>query len=302
MKVIRPVTLTDAMLIASNVGEPDTGETAWSSGSTYALDDEVYLASTHRLYRSKQAGNLNHDPSTDDGTWWLNIGGTNRWAMFDDFVSTATSTTSPLEVTIKPGLVDALFLYGLVGEMATITMRNGLAGPVVYTRELALQAPVTGDWYAYYFEPNRQIPVFALTDLPPYLDGHITIEVESTSGSVACGLAQAGRTYNLGQTLAGARAGIRDYSRKVTDADTGFVTLEQRRFAKTLDATVKIERERMSDVHLQLEELRATPAAWIADDTASIAPLAVYGFYRDMYLTVQYATYGLYNLQIEGMV
>lgn len=300
MKVLRPVAITDSMLISSTVPEPDGAETAWDSGTTYGEGDEVYLASTHRLYRSKQAANTNKAPATESD-WWLDIGGTNRWAMFDDYVSTLSSDTTTLEVTVAPGLVDALFLYGMVGETAEVVMRDGLGGPVVYTRSLTLQAPNMSDWYAYYFEPNRQIPIFALTDLPPYLNAHITVTIEGT-GTVSCGLCQPGRTYYIGQTFAGARAGIRDYSRKTTDADTGFTVLEQRKYAKTLDATVRIERQRMSDVHQQLEDLRATACAWIADDTAQITPLSVYGFYRDMYLTVQYATFGVYTLQIEGMV
>lgn len=43
---------------------------AWSSGTTYILY-EVAIGSNGRAYRSVQAVNLNHDPTTDVGTWWI---------------------------------------------------------------------------------------------------------------------------------------------------------------------------------------------------------------------------------------
>ena len=305
MKVIRPVEITAATLYSSSVSEPDTGESAWSSGTTYALGNEVILTSTHRKYRSLQAGNLNKNPATET-TWWQDIGGTNKWAMFDEYVGTATtesSASTDLVVTVNPGVVDALFLYGLVGETATIEMRDGAGGTVVYTRELDLLAPKIVDWYAYYFEPYRQVPYFVLTDLPPYADGHITLTIPGDGTyTPACGIMAPGRTFQVGNTLYGVQAGIRDYSRKVVDADTGFVTLEQRKFAKTLRGNVRLFSTTYAEVHSILESLRATPCVWIADSTGDIEPLTVYGFYKDFSLTVDLPSGGLYSLEIEGMV
>lgn len=303
MKVIHPIEITDAMLISSSVAEPDTGETAWSSGTTYSAGQEIYLASTHRKYRSVQGSNLNHNPATDDGTWWLEIGGTMKWAMFDDYVGTATEDTSPLAVTIAPGLCDGLFLYGLVGTTANVTITDGAGGPTVYDRDLDLLTPSITTWYDYYFGAFRQVPYFVLADLPPYLNARITLTVEGDS-TVACGVMAPGRIYTIGQTQYSPRVGIKDYSRKVVDADTGFTTLTQGRFAKTLRADVRLFSTTFAEVHSTLESLRATPCVWIADSDGdgAIEPLTVYGFYRDFYLVIDKPTGGLYTLEIEGMV
>lgn len=303
MKLIRPVTVTDAMLISSTIAEPDGSESAWNSGTTYAAGNEVYLASTHRRYRSVQSSNTNHDPATDDGSWWLNIGGTNKWAMFDDYVSTASiETSSPLTVVFDPGVVDALYLYGMVGDTATITMTNGAGGPTVYTAELDLQVPVVNDWYSYYFEPFRQVPYFVLTDLPPYLNGRITVSIADSGGAPTCGMCIPGRTYTIGGTQYGVEAGIRDYSRKVTDEATGFTTLEQRKFAKTMRAQIRTDAAMFAEVTEKLEQLRSTPCVWVGDSTGDIQPLTMYGYYKDFRLVVDYPTFGLYSLEIEGMV
>lgn len=51
------------------------GATAWDSGTTYALNDPV-IGSNQATYRSAQNTNLNHNPVTDDGTWWTRVTGT----------------------------------------------------------------------------------------------------------------------------------------------------------------------------------------------------------------------------------
>lgn len=92
MIVIPPLTITDSNLTDLNLAEPAAGEPpAWLVGTTYAADDTVYVASTHRIYTSVQGSNLGNDPTTDDGTWWIETAPTNAWAMFDNTVSTQSS-------------------------------------------------------------------------------------------------------------------------------------------------------------------------------------------------------------------
>jgi len=303
MKVLRPVDVTS--IYASDIAEPDTGESAWNSGTTYAAGNEVYLSSTHRKYRSVQGSNLNHDPATDDGTWWLDIGGTNKWAMFDEYVSTYSQRTSATSfaVTINTGIIDSLFLYGMEGEEAEVVMRDGAGGTIVYSTTLTLQVPKINDWYAYYFEAYRYVPYFVITDLPPYANAHVTLTITSASAmTLKCGMMVPSRSYEIGSTQYGVRAGIRDYSRKTVDEATGFVTLEQRKYAKTLRATVRTDQLKFPEVHAMLEDLRATPVVWIGDSNGLMEPLTVFGFYKDFYLTVDLPSCGLYTLEVEGMV
>lgn len=303
MKVIRPVTITDAMVIASDIAEPDTGESAWSSGTTYAAGDVVYIAASHTKYKSKAGSNLNHDPTTDTArTWWYPIGGTNRWAMFDEYVSTASArAAASLAVTIAPGVIDALFLYGLVGTSASVVITDGAGGPTVFSTTLNLLQPKINDWYAYYFEPNRQVPLFVLTNLPPYLNARVTLTVTGSS-PLSIGMVKPGRSYTIGATLASPRAGILDYSKKDTDPDSGFTILTKGRYKKTSICQVRTANNVINEVHDTLEDLRATPCVWIGDDTGDLQPFTLYGFYKDMYATMDLPAAALYNLELEGMV
>ena len=73
MKIAPPITITDAMLVSSNVSEGPA--TAWNSGTTYAAGDvvsQVTSASLKIQYASLQSSNTNHDPEASTG-WWQAI-------------------------------------------------------------------------------------------------------------------------------------------------------------------------------------------------------------------------------------
>lgn len=299
MKVIAPTIITDATLISSTVPEPDAGETAWVSTTHYDVDDIVYRPALHRRYRSLVSGVKTIAPENDPEEWAY-IGGTNRWAMFDDTSAATVETSAPLVAVIAPGVCNSLAILGLQGQTLQITVTDGAGGPTVYSRTIELDATIIGDWYAYFFEPYTTRQVVVLTDLPPYPNARITISLDGP-GDVSISHCIVGTAYELGDTLYGATAGIRDYSRKQTDETTGVVTLERRRFAKTLKARFYLPDGAVNSVHTRLENLRATPAVWIGTERTDLEPLIVYGYIKDFSLDLQQARGSYYSLEIEGM-
>ena len=306
MKVIAPVTITDAMLIAHNVAEPAAGETAWNAATAYTVGQLAIRTTTHRVYRRLVAGTTATAPESDLTAVlpalpnWEELSGTNRWAVFDQVTNSVSTRASPLDVTIAPGVVNALAIIGLVGSSVAVTMIDGVAGPTVYSRTVDLSLSVVADWSTYFFEPFRQRGSVTLTDLPPYINGRIQI-VLTGPGTVACGGIIAGRLYTLGATQYGASAGIRDYSRKEVDAATGLVSLEQRKFSKTLRAKLQLPTGAVNAAHTLLTELRSRACVWLADNGSDLEPLQVFGFYKDFTLDVGFPGVSHYSLEIEGM-
>lgn len=299
MKVLQPVAVTEAVLVASDIAEPDAGEMLWVSGTTYSVGDVRARAETHRLYERLVAG-AGTTPPENDATNWKDVGPTNRWAMFDQEVNTQSQRASSLTVTLAPGVCNALALLELVGQSTQITVRDGAAGPVVYSRTVELDVSVVTDWYAYFFEPFTQRASVVLDDLPPYLSAHIEVEI-SSSGTAKAGQCIVGTLYPLGATELGVTAGIRDYSRKTTDEETGVVSLERRKFRKTIQARFRLATAAASAVSQRLTGLRATPVVWLADEGTGLEPLIAFGFYRDFKLQVAFPTVSFYDLEIEGM-
>jgi hypothetical protein len=128
MKLIRPTAVSDTNLVSSTV--PETDHAAWSSGTTYALAARVIKA--HRIWESTQASNTNHDPQTAGISWWVDMGPTNRWGMFDTVVGTETTATGSITLVLEPGRIDALALLQL--DAATVTVNMTLAGDTVFWR------------------------------------------------------------------------------------------------------------------------------------------------------------------------
>ena len=296
MKVITPTPITDALFTSSTA--PETDHAAFSAGTTYALGAKVIRTSTHRRYESLQAGNVGNTPESSP-TWWLDIGPTNRWAMFDSVVGTATTLASPLTVVLAPGAVDALALLELVGSSVTVSMTSAAGGGTVYTRTVALDASEVGDYYEYFFAPFVQKSTVVLTDLPPYTDGIVTISLTG-GGSVSLGVCAVGLQSDLGGTQYGATAGITDYSLKTTDA-FGNTTLTQRSYAKRTTSKLWLDKGAINRVHRKLANLRATPCVWVGVEDDELEPLTVYGFYKDFQVEVAYPTVAMCSLEIEGL-
>lgn len=299
MKVIAPKALIDSMLVSASIAEPDTSETAWNALTAYTAGDLAIRTQTHRVYERLVAGTTATAPESDP-TNWLDVGPTNRWAMFDNQISTASAASNTLSVTINTGYISGVAFVGLVGVQLVVTVKDAPGGSTVYTRTINLDGTIIADWYGYFFEPSVQLDTVALTDLPPYNNMQIAATITAT-GSVQCGGMVFGLVYDLGESAFGATAGITDYSVKEVD-QFGTVTFVPRTFAKRATFPLMLEAAQMRRVQRQLSELRAKPAMWIgADDTTLYAPLVIYGWYRDFQIEVAYPTEVLVSLEIEGL-
>ncbi len=295
MKVIKPSLIADASLISSTV--PETEHSAYGAGTSYTLGARVIYQ--HVIYECIQTPNTGNTPLSSP-LFWAAISPSNQWAMFDSEVSTASTLASPLTVVIKPGLVNSLALFGMIGALLTVTVRNGLAGPVVYSASRNLDEAQISDWYQYHFEPAAQKAEVMFDDLPPYRDAHITITL-SGAGSVSLGTLVAGTAYDLGDAQWGAVAGIIDYSKKETNA-AGVTTFVRRKYSKRLSVQTWVVNGQINKIQRILADLRATPCAWSVTNADGYEPLIVFGFYRDFSINVAYPTTSYCNLEIEGLV
>jgi hypothetical protein len=298
MKVIKPVTVTPEMILSSNATE---AYALWSAGTTYAKNAKV----DHGIhyFNSLVNSNTGNDPDTSP-TFWENIGPDNKHAMFDGQISTETTkATSPLTVTLGAGIVNSVGLIGLTGSSVTIAVRDNGASPPVYSRTVALDGTIILDWYMYFFEPFVQLGEVVLTDLPPYLNGQITMTL-SGGGAVAIGEFILGTVYTLGDEALdqGATIGIIDYSRKDTDPDTGVTTFTRRAFSKRMSGQFLVDNIDMNGVQRILADIRAVPSVYIGSEDTTYAPLVVYGFYRDFSIDIAYPTKSWCRVEVEGLV
>jgi hypothetical protein len=87
MLFVRPYQVDDASLVYSSLTEDAPG--AWSAVTNYGIGDRVGVASGSavQVYKSSQAANTNHDPTTSP-SWWLPDGTTHLpWSAATTYAS-----------------------------------------------------------------------------------------------------------------------------------------------------------------------------------------------------------------------
>ena len=298
MRVLPGIPVTDAILTSSTVAEND--HAAWSSGTTYAAGARVILASTHRIYESVQASNTNHDPTTDDGTWWADMGPTNRWKMFDVERSTGTTSATAITVVLTPGeRFDSIALTGLIGTSVTIAVTVG--GDPIYSHTETLSARVVTSWYEYLVTPFSYKSVVARFDIPPVTGAVLTLTVEPRDGAASIGGLLFGRSVYIGATQYDAVSDVLNFSTVSRDA-FGIATLTKRRNVPKTTSRVLIPSAKIAQALLLREELNATPAFWSGVDDAANAyfePLQVLGFYRQFAINAKYPSHAEATIELE---
>ncbi|HEX7856086.1 MAG TPA: hypothetical protein VF503_20590 [Sphingobium sp.] len=271
LRLLQPLAITTAMLTASSLAEADYPE--WSGAISYDLGARVMKGATHRVYETVVAANLGNDPSGDAGKW-VDVGPTNRWAMFDEALGTLSSADETFTVTLAPGTpINALALL----DVTATTVRVQTAD---YDRT---SAPAS-------------TPGMVLFLNMPSSDEPVTVTVTG-GGTVSVGTLLIGRIVGLGITEASPTASITDYSRKETD-DFGEVTIVERAWAKAMTAAALISTEAIDAVFGRVATVRARPSLWIGEE--ELESVTVYGFFKDFSITVGESVSKL-SLSIEGL-
>jgi hypothetical protein len=263
-------------------------ETAYSSGTTYGEGDTV--SSGHRIFESLAAGNVGNPlpiaPETETDKW-IDVGPTNRWAVFDLYRNTQVVAASPLTIVLTPGIrTDSIALFGLEATSVDVTMTSG--GPTVYSNTIDLNTREVASWYEYFYKPFGTLPSTAVFDMPPYSDGIITVVITNTGGNVKCGGLAIGSYQYIGETMAQAESDALNFSTVARD-DFGTLQLIPRRSVPKTRQKIYCNKALVNGVRKLREALDAKPAVWSAlDDPTNdfFDPLLMLAIYRSMPITL----------------
>lgn len=181
--------------------------------------------------------NKGHDPVTDAGLWWVDVGPSNKWAMFDLDRSTGTTAATSIKVVITPGQrIDSMALVGLVAEQVRVQMTSGAS--TIYDETFDPRTRVVTTWYEHLTMPFSYLNVLALFDLPSVGDCVLTVTISRAVGDVTCGGLIIGRQVYLGATLYGAENDATNYSKIERDED-GNASLTRKRSVPRTVQTIR---------------------------------------------------------------
>ncbi|MDY1006964.1 hypothetical protein [Sphingomonas sp. CFBP9019] len=326
LQLLQPIAITDAVLTSSSVAEDDAIE--WTAAGGYALGQRVIRRSTHRVWESLLERNVGHDPATTTGAW-LDVGPTNRWAMFDQALGSVTTDEAPIVVTLRPGpaasglaILDcnaATVRVQAPGYDRTVAPTGGSGAALFLDLSLAAGASITvtltpfgkaatrvvwDDGFAWDDSVTWQDTVAgtATAEPPSWADAEAvsdTTEWQDSrggDGTVFVGTLLLGILRPLGITEGSATSGITDYSRRETD-EFGETMIVPRAWAKRMAGKALIRTDAVDQVVGRIAAVRAVPSLWLGD--AGVDSLIVYGFFKDFSVEVG-ETLSKLTLSIEG--
>lgn len=302
MKVIKPTLLTDSLLTSSTVSEDDFPQ--WNAATNYTIGGHVIRLATHRIYKNLLGGIDSTPPEealVGPTPKWVDVGPTNRWAMFDDEVGSLTVAENTLTYVLTPGQIEGISFLEIFAETLHVVLRESPGGTVVYDQTFVLDGSIVDSVFSWFFEPYSVVSELSIVNLPAgYYNPEITITLAG-SGQISCGVCKFGTITDIGGTEYGAKLGIISYSRKETN-EFGRVVVVPRRYVKTLEAKIHSDSAELRRIYRALGELKDTPCVWIGSDAKGYESLTVFGFYKDFSIDVTYPTLNYCTLQIEGLI
>lgn len=304
MHVIRPITINDAKLTSSNVPEPESGFPSFNAGSTYALADKATYVATdiHWLIESLQAGNTGHTPTgLDTDTWWLKLGATNRWKMFDGFVNTQTQKADSIAVSFTLAeFIDSVTVIEAECATMQITMTDAVEG-LVYDETLQMISDSgIDDYWEYFFEPVEYIRHKVIKDLPMYKNTTVTVTLNNPGGVAKCGMCILGQSRKIGDTQWDFGLSRTDYSTIKTAVD-GTQTIVKRNNSRNISLVTIIPNTALASLDRLLGEYLSTPAVWEGTDVFGEAT-TVYGIYQRYNILAPRLNESVLSIEILGMI
>lgn len=302
MIIVKPESILDANIVSSNV--PENDYPIWSATDTYALGDRRIVVNTdvHLIYESLVAGNIGNNPLNEPVVppKWVLVGKTNKYAMFDEFITSQTSNADTIIVTLRNmNLVTAMAFLNADATTVRVVGTDANVG-VFYdsTASMVSNAGIT-DEYEWCWAPVQKVTDHAFTDIPPYLNATFDITMDATGYTAKCGALVGGYARTYPEIRYGAKTSIVDYSVKKTD-QWGNYYFQQGAFAKTLDAEFFVDNSFVDQLQYVFAEFRAIPALYIG--STLFGSTIIWGKYDKYETVIAYPNESLVSVSLQGLI
>lgn len=299
MRVFEPMTVTDALLVSSNV--PENDYPVWSAATNYVVGDRVILLSTHSAYEAVGAS-VNVNPATDTGTKWVRAFATNRWRAFDSSVNQLVIHSGTIEYEIlTSSFIDGLAFFALDASSVRVQVRDSGSALIYDQTKAVVETSIIIDWFTFYTWDPVFVEEMSFSDLPAYAGYKVKVIIDGVAGNASVGQIVLGRIRQLGQILAETEVGFTDFSTKERDPTFGTITIMEREASRFVDFSFTVAVGDEYRVIRIVQNLRARATVWYADDDAARRGTTIFGILGDR-LSIPLAGQGvsLAQIRIEG--
>lgn len=303
MRIIEPIAITEAMMLASSVAETDAP--AWDAAASYAAGDPEANVPADRVIRGHAiyqavAASTGRDPLADTtSTYWVRLGATNRWRAFDKLISNPVMQEGDITYRLRPdALSDAIAFFGINAAAIRVVVTDPVDGVVYDQTRSLIDGGAVFDWWSYFFEPVTYAEQKIFTGIPIYTGAQVDITLTS-GGITEVGQIVLGRAQVLGETLVDTEIGMQDFSVKERDAFGNF-TIVPRPYSDGTKFRFSFPTGDARRIRAILARVRATPAVYYAGDEAGQFGTIVYGFFQGFWIPLT-TNVSFGSLEVEGL-
>lgn len=275
-----------------------------TNAGAYKAGDEVIRETNHRKYRCLVSETFSDpaDNSDESSTAeWVDIGPTNRWAMFDDKTTTPTVSTSDFSVTLSASeFVDSIGLFGISNVDSITTVIKDSLGAEIYNQNRSLiDVTTVYDHYTYYLYQLIYVSDEFIDGLPVSYNPEITLTFHGSNMKV--GAAPFGFSKVIGTVHAeGTKTDSINYSRQEYD-EFGELTYIQRPSVNLNTYAVFSDMSTNPYIQKLIKTLSGKSAMWVGDIGMG-QKMITYGVFERSPVPYQYPEHIKYEITVRGSI
>jgi hypothetical protein len=216
--------------------------------------------------------------------------------MLDAVNNTKTEQAGAIDLTLAPGLHNALYLGGL--EATSVQVIETVGAVETYNETFDLVRPVHS-WTQWDSEPIVREEDLTLFELPRRSGSRLRVIISKPGGTARCGTLVTGMAREMGETQWGAGFRVKPNS-VYKDKGFGIVELTKRPSARRINATIFAPLAMFDEINRLMMEFEGSNLLW--SFSGDYKTLNAFGFYEDFDNALPTAAGSFYNLQVLGLI
>ena len=301
------VTLKDLTLVSSDIPEDQyqgsaTANGKWAAG-TYANGDVVYYdgSTPHKVYQSIVSSNT-ATPGTDP-TKWTDLGATDRWLMFDEYMTTQTTHSASFSVTVSAQECDYVGVFNCDATSITFELYDDSVLQASDVVDMDSSEPT--DYDEWFWSP-AEYRLRYVWEFPYLATSTATLKVTFTNTitDVACGALAIGSAYETGGTQYSSEIGFKDYSYFYENETTGAISLTPGNYVDTGSLKVWVGNAILDAVMRKLKSNRGKVAIYDFnnDGCAFMESLVFYGITNTPKVSISGPNMSRFSFSMRGVI
>ncbi|CAM0054796.1 hypothetical protein VPHF89G1_0037 [Vibrio phage F89 g1] len=248
---------------------------------SYSVGDRVILESEHLVYQCLVSTRQNpKDGATEDAAaTWIEVGPTNKWAMFDGLQNTKTLSSTDFTITLNPvAFANTLAIFGFTGVTSIRIEVDNSLGVNIYDKTYSMNDfSAIYDHYTYTFYQIASVNKFIASDLPPLPNTEIRVTFIGSNMSI--GELVTGFAIDVGQLVAESTKSDRFRYREQEYNEFGYPTGPKPIVVELNTYDVLVPKLNNQSIQNLLDSVTGKNTLWFGDIGGGQS-LVTYGFFE----------------------